>query len=120
MLFGLVMLAMCSLGAIWFGGRWYSAWWDVSWVPMPPLCRFVLQHRLVGYHLVRDEMIFWSFLACTTLVLLFRLLLQRTQNKVTGAKAGGPRQFRVRTHWAARFAQFYRSLGLPSNARFLL
>ena len=29
-------------------------------------------------------------------------------NKITGANAGGPRQLRVHTHWAARVAQFGR------------
>ncbi len=29
-------------------------------------------------------------------------------NKITGANAGGPRQSAMRTHWAARVAQFCR------------
>ena len=29
-------------------------------------------------------------------------------NKITGAKAGGPHQLPMRTHWAARIAQFWR------------
>ena len=31
-------------------------------------------------------------------------------NKITGANAGGPHQLPVRTLWAARIAQFCRSL----------
>ena len=31
-------------------------------------------------------------------------------NKITGANAGGPPRLRVRTLWAARIAQFYRSV----------
>jgi hypothetical protein len=34
-------------------------------------------------------------------------------NKITGAKAGGPRRFGMRTRWVARFAQFCRSASLP-------
>jgi hypothetical protein len=30
-------------------------------------------------------------------------------NKITGAKAGWPRQLAMRSRWAARFAQFRRS-----------
>jgi hypothetical protein len=30
-------------------------------------------------------------------------------NKITGANAGGPRQLPMRTRWAARVAQFWRS-----------
>jgi hypothetical protein len=30
-------------------------------------------------------------------------------NKITGANAGGPRQLAMRTRWAARVAQFWRS-----------
>jgi hypothetical protein len=29
-------------------------------------------------------------------------------NKISGANAGGPRQFPMRTRWAARVAQFWR------------
>jgi hypothetical protein len=29
-------------------------------------------------------------------------------NKITGAKAGGPRQLAMGTRWTARFAQFCR------------
>ncbi len=32
-------------------------------------------------------------------------------NKITGANAGEPRRFAMRTHWAARVAQFWRSAG---------
>jgi len=34
----------------------------------------------------------------------------RMSNKITGAKAGGPRQLTIRMRWAARIAQFWRSL----------
>ena len=30
-------------------------------------------------------------------------------NKITGANAGGPRQFTIRAHWAARVGEFCRS-----------
>ena len=103
-----VMLAVCSPGAVWLGGIWYSSWWDVSWVPMPPFCRFVLPHGVVGYDFVHDEMVLWSFMACATLLLLVRHLWLRTQNQVTGANAGGPRRLPIRTLWAARIAQFWR------------
>lgn len=33
---------------------------------------------------------------------------EKKPNKITGANAGGPRQFPVRTRWAARVAQFRR------------
>lgn len=35
-------------------------------------------------------------------------MMNRWPNKVTGANAGGPRQLRIRTRWAARVAQFCR------------
>jgi hypothetical protein len=35
-------------------------------------------------------------------------------NKITGANAGGPRHFPMRTRWAARVAQFWRSAAKPS------
>jgi hypothetical protein len=31
-----------------------------------------------------------------------------TANEITGANAGGPRQFPMRARWAARIAQFWR------------
>jgi hypothetical protein len=33
-----------------------------------------------------------------------------TTNEVTGANAGGPPRLRIRTRWAARIAQFWRSV----------
>jgi len=36
-------------------------------------------------------------------------------NKITGANAGGPRQVPMRTRWAARVAQFWRSTRLHDS-----
>jgi hypothetical protein len=38
-------------------------------------------------------------------------------NKITGANAGGPRQLAIRTRWAARVAQFWRSVALRAPER---
>ena len=38
-------------------------------------------------------------------------------NEITGANAGGPRQLPMRTRWAARVAQFWRSAG-PSQYQY--
>jgi hypothetical protein len=37
------------------------------------------------------------------------LMRNEMANKITGANAGGPRLFPMRTRWAARVAQFGRS-----------
>jgi hypothetical protein len=47
---------------------------------MPPLCRFVLPHRVVGYHLVRYEMVLWLFLGFTAVAVLALRRVQRAQN----------------------------------------
>ena len=99
----LVTLALCSSAAVWVGGALYSSWWDISWVPMPPLCRFVLPHRMVGYDLVHDEMVFLSFLACAISVLLFRQIVKRSQNKTLDrmTRSAVSRLFQMRRQWRA-------------------
>jgi predicted esterase len=44
-------------------------------------------------------------------------MMNRWPNKVTGANAGGPRQLRIRTRWAARVAQFCRYAAHLSQSR---
>ena len=38
-----------------------------------------------------------------------------TPNQITGVNAGGPRQFPMRTRWAARVGQFQRSATLQQQ-----
>jgi hypothetical protein len=75
-----VVLVVCIVPSLGMGRAWYSAWWEFSWVPMPPLCRFVLPHGAVGYHLVQYEMVFWSFAALAATVLIV-IRLRAPQNK---------------------------------------
>jgi hypothetical protein len=58
---GLVILTLCTTTAVAGGAMWYSLWWDVGWIPAPPLCRFVLPSRLADYDVIHAEMVFWVF-----------------------------------------------------------
>ena len=49
-----------------------------------------------------------SFFEIVSVVRLFYQDMSLSPNKITGAKAGGPRQLAIQTRWAARFAQFRR------------
>jgi hypothetical protein len=50
---------------------------------------------------------FYPWAAGIALIHLSRVA-QPWDNEITGANAGGPRQFPMRTYWAARIAQFFR------------
>ena len=60
-LIGFVTLILCAAAAVAGGSVWYSLWWNSHWIPTPPFCRFVLPSRVIGYHVIHAEMIFWIF-----------------------------------------------------------
>jgi hypothetical protein len=89
-------------GAIVFAGNvigvlWYNLWWAWGRTPMPPLTRFIVPRRMVGYHTIRFEMIAWSTCVMGVIAWLIWKALKsrtagwsRTGDPLRGSPSGQP------------------------------
>ena len=74
-------------GLILFGGNvigvlWYNLWWAWGRTPMPPLTRYIMPKRIVGYHTIRFEMICWSMGILTVIAwLIWKAMKNRTTRR---------------------------------------